>query len=144
MTGLPPYYDKNRQELYNNIKNKEIDFFDDKDLNEKKVSDNAKDFLSKILVKDPSQRLGSGLRDAEDIKEHPWFSEDGIDWPSILEKTEKPPYIPNLRNEDDVDHFDEQFTKMDPHGSFNPKGTQKKLSEDQWSDFDLDAEEYSD
>jgi serine/threonine protein kinase len=144
LTGLPPFYDKNRQELYNNIKNMEIDFRNDKDLEEKGVSDEAKDFLAKILVKDPKARLGGGETDAEEIKNHPWFSDKYLDWDAIVSKTEKSPYVPNLQNDDDVDHFDEQFTKMDPHGSYNTKGIQKRLSEDQWSDFDLDVDEESD
>jgi len=144
LTGLPPFYDKNRQELYNNIKNMDIDFLNDDDLIEKGVSEEAKDLLSKLLVKDPKKRLGGGPRDAVEIKEHPWFGEKFINWDAIYNKTEKPPYVPNLQNEDDPDHFDEQFTKMDPHGSYNTRGIQQKLSEDQWSDFDLDAEEESD
>lgn len=145
LTGLPPYYDQNKQALYDNIKNKDIDFFNDEELNDKNVSDQAKDLLSKILIKDPTKRLGAGERDAEEIKEHPWFTESSeFEWETIINKSGKPPYIPNLSKDDDVDHFDEQFTKLDPHGSFNPRGTQKKLSEDQWSDFDLDVEEDSD
>ena len=145
LTGLPPFYDKNRQELYNNIKNMEIDFLNDNDLNDKNVSDEGKDLLSKLLVKDPSKRLGGGELDSEEIKCHPWFSNKYSDWTTIMEKTEKPPYIPNLPNEDDVGHFDEQFTKMDPDGSYNTRGNIiHKLSEDQWSDFDLDGEEDSD
>jgi len=144
LAGLPPFYDKNRQELYNNIKNMEIDFLNDSSLNEKGVSDEGKDLLSKLLVKDPSKRLGGGDRDAEEIKEHPWFKNNYNDFSTIMDKTEKPPYIPNLPNDDDVGHFDEQFTKMDPDSSYNTRGTHQKLSEDQWSDFDLDAEEDSD
>ena len=140
LTGLPPFYDKNRQELYNKIKNMEIDFINDNDLNERGVSSEGKDLLSKILVKDPKKRLGGGPRDAAEIKEHPWFGEKFTNWEAIFNKTEKPPYIPNLQNEEDADHFDEQFTKMDPEGSYNTRGLQQKLSEDQWSDFDLDAE----
>lgn len=141
LTGLPPFYDKNRQELYNNIKNREIDFLNDNDLNERGVSNEGKDLLSKLLVKDPKKRLGGGAEDAKEIKAHPWFGEKFINWEAIVNKTEKPPYIPNLQNEDDADHFDEQFTKMDPEGSYNTRGLQQKLSEDQWSDFDLDAED---
>ena len=137
LTGLPPFYDKNRQELYNNIKNMEIDFYNDQDLSDKQVSDEAKDLLAKLLVKDPKLRLGGKEGDAEDIKKHPWFT----NWDDIASKTSKPPYIPNLPNDDDVGHFDEQFTKMDPDGSYNTRAIgQKKMSEDQWSDFDMDAE----
>ena len=141
LTGLPPFYDKNRQELYNNIKNMEIDFLNDPDLNEKCISEEAKDLLSRLLIKDPTKRLGGSDRDAEEIKEHPWFSSKYGDMSTILDKSERPPYIPNLPNDDDVGHFDEQFTKMDPNGSYNTRGTLQKLSEDQWSDFDLEVEE---
>ena len=140
LTGLPPFYDKNRQELYNNIKNLEIDFMNDDDLIERGVSNEGKDLLSKLLIKDPQLRLGGGERDAIEIKEHPWFGEKFINWDAIMNKTEKPPYVPNLQNEDDPDHFDEQFTKLDPEGSYNTRGLARKISEDQWSDFDLDAE----
>lgn len=137
LTGLPPFYDKNRQELYNNIKNMEIDFYTDSDLNDKNVSDEAKDLLAKLLVKDPTQRLGGSEKDAQEIKDHPWFT----GWEQIINKTAKPPYIPNLPNDDDVGHFDEQFTKMDPDGSYNTRGVvQHRQSEDQWSDFDMDGE----
>jgi len=144
LTGLPPFYDKNRQELYNNIKSMEIDFLNDEELEKKGVSDEAKDLLSKILVKDPAKRLGGSEKDAEDIKNHPWFSQKFTDWSAITNKTEKPPYVPSLQNEDDVDHFDEQFTKMDPDGSLNTRGVHHKLSEDQWSDFDMESDEESD
>lgn len=144
LTGLPPFYDKNRQELYNNIKNMEIDFQNDIGLEEKNVSEEAKDLLARILVKDPKKRLGGGERDSEEIKEHPWFSDKYLDINAVINKTEKPPYIPSLQNEDDVEHFDSQFTSMDPNGSYNTRGTHQMLSEDQWSDFDLDNEEESD
>jgi hypothetical protein len=39
-----------------------------------------------------------------------------------------------------VGHFDEVFTKMDVDGSYQQRGSHQKLSDDQWSDFDLDAE----
>ncbi len=45
------------------------------------LSENARDLCRKLLVKDPEKRLGSGVRDAEDIKDHPWF--DVINWEAI-------------------------------------------------------------
>ncbi|XP_028969059.1 cAMP-dependent protein kinase type 1-like, partial [Galendromus occidentalis] len=43
-----------------------------------RFSDAAKDLLTKLLNKDPAQRLGSGLGGCDVIKKHEWFS--GIDF----------------------------------------------------------------
>lgn len=43
----------------------------------------------KLLQHNPSKRLGSGDKDAEEIKNHPFFSE--IDWNHVYKKQLKPP-----------------------------------------------------
>ena len=50
------------------------------------------------------KRLGSFGRDAEEIKEHPWFAE--INWISILNKEIKAPKKPKIVNPEDVKYFD--------------------------------------
>lgn len=42
-----------------------------------------------------------------------------IAWDDLLHKRYTPPYIPNLDKDDDVRHFDDSFTKMDPFASYN-------------------------
>lgn len=37
------------------------------------LSSDVADFISKLLVKDPRQRLGGGEADAEELKQHPFF-----------------------------------------------------------------------
>mmetsp|Transcript_33933 Transcript_33933/g.33457 ORF Transcript_33933/g.33457 Transcript_33933/m.33457 type:complete len:98 (+) Transcript_33933:238-531(+) len=96
LVGIPPFYTKNRQKLYHNIQNGELDLPDT-------LSDEAKDLLSKLLTKDPDKRLGSGVNDAQDVKSHPWFA--NISWDDIYNKGQKPPYTPQLDSEDDVKHF---------------------------------------
>lgn len=96
LVGAPPFYTKNRQKLYQNIKTGELKLED-------WLSENAKDLLTRLLVKDPNKRLGSGKDGVEDIKNHPWFA--GISWDDIYNKTQKPPYKPQLDSEDDVKHF---------------------------------------
>jgi serine/threonine protein kinase len=41
-----------------------------------KVTDDAKDFISKLLTKDPKKRLGSSGESTE-VLAHPWFN--GLD-----------------------------------------------------------------
>jgi serine/threonine protein kinase len=48
------------------------------------VSDEAKDLIIKLLEKKPSNRLGGGTRDSEEIKEHKWFK--GIVWEKVMNK----------------------------------------------------------
>ena len=42
------------------------------------MSNEAKDILSKLLERDPEERLGSGESDASELKVHPFFR--AIDW----------------------------------------------------------------
>lgn len=71
LTGIPPFYDKDRNKIIGLI------------VNEKKIkfkefhSHEAKDLIRKLLNKNPNKRLGYN-RGAEEIKEHPFFS--CIDW----------------------------------------------------------------
>ena len=37
------------------------------------LSPSVKDFICKLLVKEPRQRLGGGPGDAEEVKSHPFF-----------------------------------------------------------------------
>ena len=71
INGVPPFYTKNRNKLYHNIKHSDPDI-------PAHWSPNLKDLLSKLLQKDPSERLGSSKEDARDIMSHPWF--ESINW----------------------------------------------------------------
>jgi serine/threonine protein kinase len=76
LTGLPPFYDKNRNQILNKIlKDRHIEF-------KEYMTKEAKDLIKRLLTKDPKRRLGS-KRGAAEIKEHPFF--DCIDW-ELVEK----------------------------------------------------------
>ena len=106
LIGLPPFYSKDREQLYKNIK------YAEPKLDYDFLTPDARDICAKLLHKDPNQRLGSGATDAEEIKSHPWF--ECIDWSKILEKTITPPYQPQLDQEDDTKHFLPEFTNLQP------------------------------
>jgi hypothetical protein len=50
--------------------------------------------LAQLLERDPMKRLGSGARDAAEVKEHPYFQ--GIDWAALLRKEIDMAYKPQL------------------------------------------------
>ena len=77
LTGMPPFYNNDREKLFNSIKELQIKF-------PKYLSKEAVDLLQKFFIKDPEKRLGSGPNGLNDIKSHPFFST--INWDSILNK----------------------------------------------------------
>ena len=65
-------------------------------------SENVKDLLLKLLVRDPNQRLGS--KGAEEIKQHAFFQ--NINWEDLKNLKIKAPIIPTLTRPDDLRNFD--------------------------------------
>ncbi|CAO1614643.1 unnamed protein product [Jaminaea pallidilutea] len=68
--------------------------------------------LHRLLTRDPAKRLGSGPRDAEEIKEHPFFRD--TDWDMVMARKIPAPYKPTLRSATDTQWFDTDFTSMQP------------------------------
>lgn len=68
--------------------------------------------LQALLTKDPSERLGAGTRDAEEIMEHPYFADVNFD--DVLNCRIQPPYLPEITSEHDYSNFDQEFTSELP------------------------------
>ena len=100
--GIPPFYLRNLQKMYELIKNEKIKF-DKKYL----VSKDAKDLITKLLEKNVENRLCSH-NGIEEIKNHPFFK--SINFDELIKKQIEAPYIPTIRNSTDVRNFDELFT----------------------------------
>ncbi|CAF2502995.1 unnamed protein product [Rotaria sp. Silwood2] len=73
------------------------------------ISKIAKDFILKLLTKNPKRRLGS--KGLEDIKRHPFFGSD-MDWDAIAQKRVQAPIKPKLKNETDTSNFADEFTRL--------------------------------
>jgi serine/threonine protein kinase len=58
-------------------------------------SEECVDLVSKLLVQDPTQRLGMQRRGVQDIKQHAWFA--GFDWIAFESRTMAAPYVPVVR-----------------------------------------------
>eukprot|EP01032_Pedospumella_encystans_P031243 gene31243-35266_t len=113
ITGLPPFYSRNRETMFEKIMKAELSFPEG-------ISENAKDLLSHLLVRDPKARLGSGEQDANEVKAHPFFR--GIDWASLAAGKIPSPWIPTVAGSLDTSLFDTEFTSMMPIVSPDVRG----------------------
>eukprot|EP00164_Ancoracysta_twista_P004274 GFYU01005758.1.p1 GENE.GFYU01005758.1~~GFYU01005758.1.p1 ORF type:complete len:466 (-),score=161.18 GFYU01005758.1:888-2285(-) len=101
LAGLPPFYSKNHNQMFEMILNKELEF-------PEYMSSTAKDLLGKLLERNPTTRLGTAT-DATEIKAHPFF--DSIDFEKVYNLEYKPTFTPKIQGEGDVSNFDPLFTK---------------------------------
>lgn len=69
ITGLPPFYSKNRNELFDKIKHSKPNI-------PGYVSQKLRNLLEGLFEKKAEARLGS--KGAQDVKNHPWFEK--INW----------------------------------------------------------------
>lgn len=68
--------------------------------------------LQDLLTKDPTKRLGSSERDADEVMEHPYFQDVNFD--DFLSRNVPVPYVPELSSRYDYSHFDKEFTSETP------------------------------
>jgi serine/threonine protein kinase len=73
----------------------------------------AASFITALLVKDPSKRLGAqpGV-----IMEHPYFQ--GLSWEKVSNMEYEPEFKPTVTRDDSVSNFDELYTSESPRDSF--------------------------
>ena len=110
ISGAPPHYSKNRNEMYNNVLNKPIPM-------KPHFSSAACDLLSKLLQIDPSKRLSK----MQEVKAHPFFGR--INWSMLQELNLEPPFKPRVSDPLDTRNFDTQFTNQPPEDSFDDKAS---------------------
>jgi serine/threonine protein kinase/CRP-like cAMP-binding protein len=67
----------------------------------------TKDLVQKLLIQRPEHRLGNMRGGIQDIKKHPYFAKDIVDWSLLRERKIPAPYVPELENELDTSKFDE-------------------------------------
>jgi serine/threonine protein kinase len=93
VTGRPPFMHSNQNKLGNLIKQGVV-IFPHPERHGIPMSDDLKDIITRLLDKNPATRLGS-LNDADDIVNHPWFSQ-GIDFDKLLSRKLTAPFKPDL------------------------------------------------
>jgi hypothetical protein len=102
LSGAPPFYSKNKEEMYRNIMHKPVEM-------KPHFSPNACDLLRSLMQanvkpKQPRKRLS----DAAEVKRHPFF--ETIDWGRLASKDVSPPFKPKVAHGKDLRNFDRMFT----------------------------------
>ena len=84
--GKTPFVGKNEEETLDNIRKVNYSFDIEKKHEKKNINmpKEAKDLIEKILIKDPTKRIGYGSKDYKEIKEHPFFK--GINFDNLSEE----------------------------------------------------------
>ncbi|KAF4689638.1 hypothetical protein FOZ60_001333 [Perkinsus olseni] len=113
LTGLPPFYTRDREKLFERIRHGELSY-------PSYISPIAKNLLEQLLCRDPNRRLGSGPADAQDIKSHPFFQ--GVDWNAMLSRQVTPPFKPSVSTQTDVKYFDREFIDLPAINSLEYSG----------------------
>ena len=89
LVGITPFFTGRKEDIFYNIEYGELKI-------PNFISEKGSDLLTKLLERDPNKRLGGGLKDAQEIKEHPYFQD--VDWDLIYNKKVKPPPANNYTN----------------------------------------------
>ena len=89
LVGITPYFTSRKEEIFHNIEFGELKI-------PNFVSPEAAELLRGLLERDPNKRLGGSIKDAQEIKEHPYFKD--VDWDKVYNKKIKPPTFMNYMN----------------------------------------------
>jgi len=125
--GITPFYSGNVDEMYHKIVHAKLRF-------PPRLSEECRDLISKLLIRDPDERLGGGANDIEDIKAHRFFN--GLDWEALMKKELASLYQPDIESSDTSTlNFSEQFLSEKVEDSFVPDSQLKTLPNDAAKEF---------
>ncbi|XP_040918157.1 serine/threonine-protein kinase N1b isoform X2 [Toxotes jaculatrix] len=128
LVGESPFPGDDEEEVFDSIVNDEVRY-------PRFLSTEAIGIMRRLLRRNPERRLGSGEKDAEDVKKQPFFR--GMDWEALLQRKVLPPFVPTIAGKEDVSNFDTEFTAEAP--ALTPPRERRTLSrkeQDYFKDFD--------
>ncbi|VDM61174.1 unnamed protein product [Angiostrongylus costaricensis] len=131
LVGEPPFSGDDEEEIFDSIVNDEVRY-------PRFLSIESISIMRRLMRKNPEKRLGSGAKDAEEVKMQRFFKHINWQWDRLLRKEIPPKFIPQVRNPEDVSNFDEEFTKEKPRFS-SAKGKHVITEADQqlFTNFDF-------
>lgn len=101
LTGLPPFYSQDVQEMYRKIMTDKLTF-------PEFVHPDARSLLEQLLERDAEKRL----TEPNLIKRHPFFK--AINWELLYQKKIPPPYMPEVKGKLDISQIDPVFIEEVP------------------------------
>uniref|UniRef100_A0A8C5I1Z5 protein kinase C n=1 Tax=Gouania willdenowi TaxID=441366 RepID=A0A8C5I1Z5_GOUWI len=128
LVGESPFPGDDEEEVFDSIVNDEVRY-------PRFLSTEAIGIMRRLLRRNPERRLGSGEKDAEEVKKQPFFR--NMDWEALLQRKVPPPFIPSIGSKEDVSNFDEEFTTELP--TLTPPREPRVLSrkdQESFRDFD--------
>uniref|UniRef100_A0A3Q4MKZ8 protein kinase C n=1 Tax=Neolamprologus brichardi TaxID=32507 RepID=A0A3Q4MKZ8_NEOBR len=128
LVGESPFPGDDEEEVFDSIVNDEVRY-------PRFLTTEAIGIMRRLLRRNPERRLGSGEKDAEEVKKQPFFRV--MDWEALLQRKVPPPFVPNIVGKEDVSNFDEEFTNEPP--TLTPPRERRALSrreQDYFKDFD--------
>jgi len=102
LTGLPPYYSKNRDQLFKNIRTMELKY-------PSYVTPDAKELIQGMLDRNPDKRLGSGPEGQAALQKKAFFA--SIDFALLYQKKIVPPFKPEVAS-NPTKYVDKEFLDM--------------------------------
>uniref|UniRef100_A0A667XM06 protein kinase C n=1 Tax=Myripristis murdjan TaxID=586833 RepID=A0A667XM06_9TELE len=128
LVGESPFPGDDEEEVFDSIVNDEVRY-------PRFLSTEAIGIMRRLLRRNPERRLGSGEKDAEEVKKQPFFR--AVDWEALLQRKLPPPFVPTIGDKEDVSNFDDEFTTEPP--TLTPPREPRTLSrkdQDSFRDFD--------
>merc|ERR1711918_223551 len=103
LTGLPPFYSRNINHMYEKILKAELRC-------PSYLPSDVTALIQALLIRDPLRQLGSGPGDIKELERAAFFAQ--LDFAKVLRREYTPIYKPNLGSDvTDVANFDPTFTQ---------------------------------
>ena len=95
LVGKPPFYLDDQLRMTKHIRKKKLNW-KEADRFQIKISEEGKDLIFKLLIKEPDNRMGSN-GDIDELLKHPWFSDVDVD--RLLKKEIEPSFKPKVKDD---------------------------------------------
>ncbi|GMR34143.1 hypothetical protein PMAYCL1PPCAC_04338 [Pristionchus mayeri] len=131
LVGEPPFSGEDEEEIFDSIVNDDVRY-------PRFLSIESISIMRRLMRKTPEKRIGSGDKDAAEVQSQRFFKHINWDWDKLLAKKLKPPFVPTIKNMEDVSNFDDEFTREKPRfSSAKDKRVITTVEQAQFRDFDF-------